>query len=47
MSLLSKLFGKSDASAKGTEPDPEVRKIFEKIEHLFKIFLFKVYIEFF
>jgi hypothetical protein len=34
MSLLSKLFGKGDGSAKGTQPDPEVRKIFEKIEHL-------------
>ena len=34
MSLLSKLFGKGDVPAKGTQLDPEVRKIFEKIEHL-------------
>lgn len=36
MSLLSKLFGKGDAPAKGTQLDPEVRKIFEKIEHLLR-----------
>lgn len=34
MSLLSKLFGKGDGPAKVTQPDPEVRKSFERIEHL-------------
>jgi hypothetical protein len=33
MSLLSKFFGKGDGPAK-EQPDPEVRKIFRKIEHL-------------
>src|SRR5665213_1533788 len=34
MSLISKLFWKGAGSAKGTQLDPEVKKIFEKIEHL-------------
>lgn len=34
VSLLSKLFGKRDSPAKGTHLDPEVEKIFEKVERL-------------
>jgi hypothetical protein len=36
MSWLSKLFGKGDAPTKGTQFDPEVRKIFEKIDRLLR-----------
>jgi hypothetical protein len=36
MGLLSKLFGKGDGPPKGAQLDPEVRKIFEKIERLLR-----------
>src|SRR6516225_7484604 len=36
MSLLSKLFGKGDDPPKGAQLDPEVGKIFEKIEQLLR-----------
>lgn len=36
MSLLSKLFGKGDGPPKGAQLDPEVRKIFQKVERLLR-----------